>query len=208
MTVNRKGIDLEIKQFIKEKKKAYGFNSRMDILFKVVGDCFVKVRLSGTGIDGNKLTTHVYIKPLMMDDLFWEVFDMEGNKKEPLSLRAVGAFTFDALPVYKTFTIVSDYEEVFPYLDEEIKKINRLIDELIPTFHALDDFYEYSKTIEKPSLYDRDLSFMLLSIYKGEYRQARELAEKNIANHERGRFAQESKYIYDYVVDYCLQRER
>lgn len=144
---------------------------------------------------------------MMMDDLFWEVFDMEGNKKEPLSLRAVGAFTFDALPVYKTFTIVSDYEEVFPYLDEEIKKINRLIDELIPTFHTLDDFYEYSKTIEKPSLYDRDLSFMLLSIYKGEYRQARELAETNIAHHKRGHFAQGSKYIYDYVVDYCLQRE-
>lgn len=144
---------------------------------------------------------------MMMDDLFWEVFDMEGNKKEPLSLRAVGALTFDALPVYKTFTIVSDYEEVFPYLDEEIKKINRLIDELIPIFHTPDDFYEYSKTIEKPNLHDRDLSFMLLSIYKGEYRQARELAEKNIANHKRGRFAQGSKYIYDYVVDYCLQRE-
>lgn len=36
MKINRKGLDLEIKQFIKAKKKDYGFKSRMKTLFKVV----------------------------------------------------------------------------------------------------------------------------------------------------------------------------
>lgn len=32
------------------------------------------------------------IKPLWLDDLFWEIFQMESNKSAPLSLRATGAF--------------------------------------------------------------------------------------------------------------------
>ncbi|KXT78632.1 hypothetical protein STRDD13_00577 [Streptococcus sp. DD13] len=31
----------------------------------------------------------------MIDDIFWEVFDMASNSQEPMSLRAVGAFPVD-----------------------------------------------------------------------------------------------------------------
>lgn len=48
---------------------------------------------------------------------------------------------------------------------------------------------------------------MLINIQNGKYYEARKLAERNISEYKRGRFANKGKYIYEYVVDYCVERE-
>ncbi len=44
----------------------------------------------------------LYVKPLYIDDLWWDVFEMSSNKKEPMSLRGNGTFSLDGVKILKT----------------------------------------------------------------------------------------------------------
>lgn len=205
--MDRKNLNKYLTQVLKPIKKSYGFKSREGTLFKQMEDYFLTISIYVTGMKGNKLSVNAYVKPYIIDDLFWDVFDMRGNKDEPMSLRATGAFTFDSLLIYNNTMIISDYDQVMPFVNDEIKKMMAIVNTFIQQYTTLEDFYLYSQTIDKHGLYDVDLMFMLTQIYQGNYIIARQLAEERVLNNNKGRFAQGSKYIYEYVIDYCLERE-
>lgn len=55
-----------------------------------------------------------YYKPMWLDELFWEIMGMEDNKKEPVSLRSIGAFT-----VYGN-KFMQECREVVSWSEEEL----------------------------------------------------------------------------------------
>lgn len=57
-----------------------------------------------------------YAKPLWVDDLLWDILKMSSNKKEPISLRGVGAFTIHAqMEEYsEAFGDEADIERIVP----------------------------------------------------------------------------------------------
>ena len=74
------------------------------------------------------------IKPLFVDDLWWDVFNMSSNKNEPKSLRGTGAFAVNAPTIakydvidfdhaldYSQVSIESKLEEVFQAIDKDIQ---------------------------------------------------------------------------------------
>ena len=73
----------------------------------------------------------LYVKPLYIDDLWWDVFEMPDNKKAPMSLRGNGTFSLDGVKILKTpdlFDIRADeseyeLEKIQKYSDEDIEKI-------------------------------------------------------------------------------------
>ena len=73
----------------------------------------------------------LYVKPLYIDDLWWDVFEMSSNKKEPMSLRGKGAFALDGVRIMETPDLFdiraeeSEYEleKIQKYSDEDIEKI-------------------------------------------------------------------------------------
>ena len=73
----------------------------------------------------------LYVKPLYIDDLWWDVFEMSSNKKEPMSLRGNGAFALDGVRIMETPDLFdiraeeSEYEleKIQKYSDEDIEKI-------------------------------------------------------------------------------------
>ena len=73
----------------------------------------------------------LYVKPLYIDDLWWDVFEMSSNKKEPMSLRGNGTFSLDGVKILKTPDLFdiraeeSEYEleKIQKYSDEAIEKI-------------------------------------------------------------------------------------
>jgi hypothetical protein len=48
---------------------------------------------------------------MWLDELFWELLCMEENKKEPVSLRAIGAYTVGGASIYEKETILSSWTE-------------------------------------------------------------------------------------------------
>ena len=75
----------------------------------------------------------LYVKPLYIDDLWWDIFEMSSNKKAPVSLRGNGTFSLDGVRILNTPDLFdirtnergSEYEleKIQKYSDEDIEKI-------------------------------------------------------------------------------------
>lgn len=73
-----------------------------------------------------------YAKPLWVDDLLWDILKMSSNKKEPISLRSVGAFTIHAQ--------MSQYDEGF----RDEADIDRIVQEYFARFQEFSQRFDES----------------------------------------------------------------
>ena len=71
-------------------------------------------------LNADKVTWTLEVKPIAVDPVFWAIMDLETNAAEPLSLRAVGAFVCDGLPVAES--------ELTPPLPGPIEMAARFLD--------------------------------------------------------------------------------
>ena len=110
----------------KNVAKKFGWKQSSYINWKVEGGYyFYLVHLNCYG------EATLYVKPLYIDDLWWDVFEMSSNKKEPMSLRGKGAFALDGDRIMETPDLFdiraeeSEYEleKIQKYSDEDIEKI-------------------------------------------------------------------------------------
>lgn len=207
-----KQLEKELKQAIRVVAKKLKLKSRSKNVFDKVGDYFVHYMIN-INFPDNKFRVIVspYIKPYIIDDIFWEVFDMVSNSQAPMSLRAVGAFTVD------TFTLPTkiaeedwamedlDLEKVETKVFEVLSETHEEVLKLISSFSDFEDFYTY--VVENaPNPARHDLMGMLLMIHREQYAEALQMAEDLIAKRQLGKFQNKSKWINEYIVDYCKER--
>ena len=207
-----KQLNKELKQSIRSAAKRLKLKSRSERFFDKVGDYLVKYMIDINFPDNKfRLIIRPYIKPYIFDDIFWEVFDMASNSQEPMSLRAVGAFTVD------TFTLSTkiaeedwtmedlDLEKVETKVFEVLSETHEEVSKLINSFSTFEDFYTYViENASNPA--HHDLMGMLLMIHREQYAEALQMAEGLIAKRDFGDFQNKSKWINEYIVDYCKER--
>lgn len=207
------------KELKKELKKVQGkaakklqLKSRDWAYFKKVGNYFIIHRI-GIGFQTGSFAMNVktQVKPYIIDDIFWEVLDMASNSQEPMSLRAIGAFTVEGLSLpdkvakedWKMEDL--DLEKVESKVFEVLSEAHEEALKIITSFSDFEDFYAY--TVENgPSLVGYDLIGMLLMIHREQYAEALQMAEGLIAKGKHGKFQNKSKWINEYIVDYCKER--
>lgn len=207
-----KQLKKELNQCIRSAAKRLKLKSRSERFFDKVGDYLVKYMIDIDFPDNEfRLTIDPYIKPYILDDIFWEVFDMASNSQEPMSLRAVGAFTVDSLSlpyrmVKEDWTMEDlDLEKVESKVFEVLSEVHEEVLKLINSFSSFEDFYAYA--VENgPSLVGYDLIGMLLMIHREQYADALQMAEDLIANRKFGGFQNKGKWINEYIVEYCKER--
>ena len=203
-----KQLNKELKQSIRSAAKRLKLKSRSERFFDKVGDYLVKYMIDINFPDNKfRLIIRPYIKPYIFDDIFWEVFDMASNSQEPMSLRAVGAFTVD------TFTIAEedwtmedlDLEKVETKVFEVLSETHEEVSKLINSFSTFEDFYTYVvENASNPA--HHDLMGMLLMIHREQYAEALQMAEGLIAKRDFGDFQNKSKWINEYIVDFCKEK--
>lgn len=207
-----KQLKKELNQCIRVAAKRLKLKSRSERFFDKVGDYLVKYMIDIDFPDNEfRLTIDPYIKPYILDDIFWEVFDMASNSQEPMSLRAVGAFTVDSLSlpyrmVKEDWTMEDlDLEKVESKVFEVLSEVHEEVIKLISGFDSFEDFYAY--TVENgPRIAGYDLIGMLLMIHREQYADALQMAEDLIANRKFGGFQNKGKWINEYIVEYCKER--
>ena len=207
-----KQLKKELNQSVRVAAKRLKLKSRSERFFDKVGDYLVKYMLDINFPDNKfRLIIRPYIKPYIIDDIFWEVFDMESNSQEPMSLRAVGAFTVDtfSLPTKiaeEDWTMEDiDLEKVETKVFEVLSKVHEEVLKLINSFSTFEDFYTYVvENAPIPAHYD--LMGMLLIIHREQYADALRMAEDLIAKRKLGKFQNKSKWINEYIVDYCKEK--
>ena len=207
-----KQLKKELNQCVRVAAKRLKLKSRSERFFDKVGNYLVKYMIDIKFPDNLfSITIQPSIKPYMIDDIFWEVFDMASNSQETMSLRAVGAFTVDSLSLpYKIFkeewTMEDlDLEKVESKVFEVLSEVHEEVLKLINSFQTFEDFYVYA--VENgPSLVGYDLIGMLLMIHREQYAEALQMAEGLIANRKFGGFQNKGKWINEYIVEYCKER--
>ena len=207
-----KQLKKELKKAQRNAAKRLQLKSRDWAYFNKVGDYLVSYRINITFPDNEfRLTIDPYIKPYIFDDIFWEVFDMTSNSQEPMSLRAVGAFTVDSLSlpyrmVKEDWTMEDlDLEKVESKVFEVLSEVHEEVVKLISGFASFEDFYAY--TVENgPRIAGYNLIGMLLMIHREQYQEALQMAEGLIAKRDFGDFQNKSKWINEYIVDYCKEK--
>lgn len=207
-----KQLKKELKKAQRNAAKKLQLKSRDWAYFNKVGDYLVSYRINIKFPDNKfRLTIDPYIKPYIFDDIFWDVFDMASNSQEPMSLRAVGAFTVDSLSL--PYRMVKedwmmedlDLEKVESKVFEVLSEVHEEVVKLINSFPTFENFYAY--TVKNgPSLVGYDLIGMLLMIHREQYAEVLQMAEGLIAKRDFGDFQNKSKWINEYIVDYCKEK--
>ena len=207
-----KELKKELKKAQRNAAKKLQLKSRDWAYFKKVGNYFIIHRI-GIGFQTGSFAMDVNtrIKPYIIDDIFWEVFDMASNSQAPMSLRAVGAFTVDKffLPdkiATEDWTIEDlDLEKVETKVFEVLSETHEEVLKLINSFSTFEDFYAYAvENSQNPARHD--LMGMLLMIHREQYAEALQMAEDLIAKRKFGGFNNKSKWINEYIVDYCKEK--
>ena len=123
--INKALSDLEKKDTLCRRivSKKFGWKQSSFINWKVEGGYYFYLEHLNCYSEAT-----LYVKPLYIDDLWWDVFEMSSNKKAPMSLRGL-----DGVKILKTpdlFDIRTnergaeyELEKIQKYSDEDIEKI-------------------------------------------------------------------------------------
>lgn len=207
MNITRKELDKSIKIATKKIMKKYGYKMRGNVLYKEDKNYFISIFLGATGIHNNLINVRGTIKPYIFDNLFWEIFKMSENTKEPVSLRANGAFSVKGLQVYNQNKEVEDYDDVSEIVLCLLSECDRKMDEILNKVeNDLKKFIDYSKKVETPGLYKTALAEMLFEIKEMNYQKAIKIAQYEMVNHRYGNMENEGKDIYEHIIEYCNQK--
>lgn len=198
-----KAIERCAKDRMKAIRKAYGYRTRDFANYKVDRDFFISM---GIFPFRDRITITLKLKPMFLDEIFWDVFDMPGNKNEPLSLRAVGAFSVSAPIFYKDERAFESCDGVGEYIEESLKKCDEIARNVVDVYES--DYKSFFDHVRNENLFtfDLDLSEMLLAIKEERYIDAEKRVIQLLEKGERGRFGTGNKYIYHYILDYCIER--
>ena len=124
-----------------------------------------------------------------------------------MGLRANGAFSIWSFTLLEDRKTIKDYAEVTPYVIDKISEYNKKLCEAVDGFDEdSKNFIDYVDAIENTGMYDKALGKMLYYIKNEQYDKAMELALYEISQNRYGSFVNESKHIYEHVVDYCEER--
>jgi len=191
-------------KLIKGIAKTKGWKFKGWFAYKAVKDIFYEANFYTSGID-NSISGSLEFKPLIIDNVFWEIVNLEDNKKNPLSFRGNGAFVISSKDVFDfnqnviADNLNNDISILFDKINIEVDKIQSVITDL-------DKFEKYinQHPSKRSEWFDSDLLIMT-SIVQKNYDKAISLVE--YAKKERGMcsWGFGDKDFYDLAIEYCLR---
>lgn len=97
-TAQRRAYADELSKALKGAAKASGWKAVQGLLFKEAGPWFVTCWLE-TSLLSAQTQIRLSAKPMAIDPIFWDIFDLQENHDESLSFRALGAWTCPSLDI-------------------------------------------------------------------------------------------------------------
>lgn len=190
-------LNAALAKMLKEKCKQYHLKKKDYMIWKrnhdLFFDCLMDVHI--TKDDNCICTTKETIKPLWIDDLLWDFLKMPENKEQPLSLRAIGAFTIRGVELYQSSTDVKNCE---------IGELETVVDRYLAHFSQtvqnakVDDFYQNISY----STYHEELRIALSLVHEKKYEEALSyLQDKG-----EGRFCNGSVWIHTAIIEFCKKQ--
>lgn len=198
---------------IKPLSKKYGFKSTRSFVYKVENGFFFHAFLSlnNIAIDNNYLEFYIslQVKPFEIDELYWELFDLEENKSQPLSFRANGCFVIQGPTLLERENITSNFipneENVLKILETGLELIKSKIDQFLTTYSI--DTFDLNKFHFVGIANDKSLLEIMLPMLNNRPDEALRIIHEKMSIGEKGRyFKQDGTNIFDCVINYCERK--
>lgn len=184
-------------KLLKEKIKKYKIKKKDYMLWFNKNDLFFSNHIDvRETIDGGCCCSYaIEIKPLWIDDLLWDCLNMEENKKEPMSLRSIGAFTVSGAEIHSDFNRMKEWsiEELEVLVDQYLNKFYEAIE-----MTTMEDFY---LNLHNDS-YHEELRVALTLVHDEKYKEALDY----LSTRGKGRFCNKNLWINDGIREYCRNR--
>lgn len=198
-----KQIDKTVTQTMKQIAKRLACKTISFCIFERIEDYFAVANFFTSVVGGKTiLTFRMLIKPYNYDDIFWEVFDIKDNSKQPDSLRAIGAFTAPSVQLKENKYVLSDVSSIESICIEvmnEFKNESRdFINKILLEYENFDLF-----VLEQSSKLNDSLLEMIANISLQRYEAAERIAQAELNKGIGGRFASGEYNINEYIVMYC-----
>lgn len=191
---------------IKKEAKDKGWKVKEWFAYRAVKDFFYRATFYTSAFD-NSVYGSLEFKPLIIDDTFWQIVDLNDNKKMPLSFRGNGAFVVSSKDVY-------DYKlKVVPEtfkadISNLLDTINSKVDDLSSAVNDIDNFVQFVEhnSSKRSEWFDSDL-LIVSSIVQKNYDKA--LSLLNYAKNTRGmcNWGFGDKDFYDLAMEYCQKHQ-
>jgi len=165
-----KNCELLLKQYAKQ----HHLKKKVDCLWtERSGMICILVLYVSMEKDEPYLDMQTFIKPVWLDEMFWDIMEMPQYKQEPLSAHVVGAFTVHGVLTAKAEHIVPAFSA---------SELERLISAETESFEVrLPEFTEeayFEKVDSGATMRHGDMMRVLNAIHREDYKRARALLTK------------------------------
>jgi hypothetical protein len=195
---NKRALELTIKN----SSKLYGYKTVSGFVYKIIND-FVFIISIGVNYKNRNITASIQCKPVILDQMFWEIFNMaDDTKNKPLSFHVNGVFAAKTIEINNFELNYNSKEEAGIRFEEIINHSNSIIEQYKQQVNNVDDFYE--SIINEEQQY---LNIILIDIMKNNYEKALDKINYCIRNDKDGDFMDENyKSIIICAKEYCEKR--
>ena len=201
MRLKKEYTTLIQKQLFKPTTKQFGFKVVSGYAYRQEGDWLYTAYVSN---NHDTLFVKVSIKPVLLDDLFWEIFEMRSEVfKKPFSFHITAAFVPYSCRLKELEIPLSGLEQVTQTFDQAFTECQAAIAEGMESIRSIADYREL--LLQKPRI--DMLNVVLCDIAEGRYAEAMKAAENELAEDHSGGFVKmEGGDIYHFIVRYCRER--
>jgi hypothetical protein len=177
-------------------------------LFAQLGDMFV----DATPVvhrNAQRTIATLAIKPMAVDAILWDIFDLPQNANEPLSFRTRGAFTCSALPL-----LDEEVEHPGDAPDQVAAHLTRLCLDRFPDVVGFHQGRPFSDQVrEHPNQRERGayaISLVCALVAEGRHDEARNVAEKyaNGTSASCHDFTSKGRSFHEFALDWLAARVR
>lgn len=179
----------EMKQYLenkaKEVYKAYNLKKKDYMFYLSKNNMFYSIMFS---MSNNIIKVSFYAKPLWIDDILWDILNMSDNKKAPVSLRSVGAYTINSQVKIKEYNVKNENE-----IDDIL---NKSFNDLLKLSNIYDEDY-YLKYYTNIS-YQKEMIYTIVLIHNEEYKKALDFLNDTKINN----FVSNNKCFSDLAIEY------
>lgn len=190
-------LNKSLTQILKNKVKSYGFKKKDFMVWAATKELYFSLLIDVREKDGHcYCTSWEIIKPLWIDDLFWDIMDMSSNKSEPLSLRCIGIFTVHGMDCFECEQELPEWS-----IDELESCVTTYMEHFRNTVNnsTMESYY----SIFDPTAYHGDIQEILILLHKQEYQKALERIQSMEGG---GRFQNNDIWFREYAENYCKKQ--
>ena len=134
---------------IKELSKAKGWKFNNHFIFKNENDFFYNCNLYMHPND-NSISVSLRFKPMVIDDLFWEITELEDNKKLPLSHRAKAAFQINGYRIVVSEILLSNIVNCENEITNLLKSIDDNVSKIVVSVTDIEQYLNYISKENNP----------------------------------------------------------